>query len=33
MSQTVSASTGAAYGVERVCLVWESGSLDLLRSS
>ena len=23
MSQTVSASTGAAYGVERVCLVWE----------
>ena len=23
MSQTLSASTGAAYGVERVCLVWE----------
>ena len=23
MSQTVSASTGAAYGVERVCVVWE----------
>jgi putative transposase len=23
MSQTVSAPTGAAYGVERVCLVWE----------
>ena len=23
MSQTLSASTGAAYGVERVCLVWD----------
>jgi hypothetical protein len=23
MSQTVSASTGATYGVEQVCVVWE----------
>jgi hypothetical protein len=31
MSQTVSASSEAVYGVERVCIVWEQGSFHFLR--